>query len=341
MKAAREAVRRDPALLVEMVDLYQPMGLTDTEWLVIVPERAVDRLELAMVLEARRRRVGESRRVPRRGGGGAAARRGRLSVGAGRGPRPCRRRRRRGHRAARGGRRRRGQPRARAGAGRRAGAPERSRGARPSAAGRHRHRSAGRRRRASTVPRRRQASGRAHRASGARSRSSAALSPRAGGLPHRARIVGPGAAGVADARAGGSAERRGALRTRSGAGRGRRDGRGAGGLSRAPSRWTRMPCATGAVLADRLWQSEQYFQAINEWQTIKSQAPDDLEARLALARALEKVGQPVEAYREYRDVLGSGPRPARSRPRGGAARRPTSLGSPCHNSPQRGRRSMG
>jgi tetratricopeptide (TPR) repeat protein len=57
-------------------------------------------------------------------------------------------------------------------------------------------------------------------------------------------------------------------------------------------------------LADRLWQSEQYFQAINEWQTIRSQAPDDLETRLALARALEKVGQPVEAYREYRDVLG-------------------------------------
>jgi len=56
-------------------------------------------------------------------------------------------------------------------------------------------------------------------------------------------------------------------------------------------------------LADRLWQSEQYFQAINEWQIVKSQAPDDLEPRLALARALEKVGQPVEAYREYRDVL--------------------------------------
>jgi tetratricopeptide (TPR) repeat protein len=60
-------------------------------------------------------------------------------------------------------------------------------------------------------------------------------------------------------------------------------------------------------LAERLWQSEQYFQAINEWQIVTSQAPDDLEARLALARALEKVGQPLEAYREYREVLGRAP----------------------------------
>src|SRR4029453_16620728 len=70
MKAAREAVRRDPALLVEMVDLYQPMGLTDTEWLAIVPERAVDRLELAMVLDARRQR-GESLAAYRAAGAGA------------------------------------------------------------------------------------------------------------------------------------------------------------------------------------------------------------------------------------------------------------------------------
>src|SRR6185295_6843530 len=57
MKAAREAVRRDPALLVEMVDLYQPMGFTEAEWLTIVPEHAVDRLDLAMVLGARGRRA--------------------------------------------------------------------------------------------------------------------------------------------------------------------------------------------------------------------------------------------------------------------------------------------
>ena len=60
-------------------------------------------------------------------------------------------------------------------------------------------------------------------------------------------------------------------------------------------------------LADRLWQSEQYFQAINEWQIVKSQAPDDVDSRLALARALEKVGQPADAYREYREVLARAP----------------------------------
>src|SRR4029453_5770083 len=56
MKAASEAVRRDPALLVEMVDLYQPMGLTDAEWLVIVPQRAGGRPDLGGVLGGRRRR---------------------------------------------------------------------------------------------------------------------------------------------------------------------------------------------------------------------------------------------------------------------------------------------
>jgi tetratricopeptide (TPR) repeat protein/O-antigen ligase len=56
-------------------------------------------------------------------------------------------------------------------------------------------------------------------------------------------------------------------------------------------------------LADRLWQSEQYFQAINEWRALKEQQPGDVEARLALGRAYEKVGQPADAYREYRELL--------------------------------------
>jgi tetratricopeptide (TPR) repeat protein len=56
-------------------------------------------------------------------------------------------------------------------------------------------------------------------------------------------------------------------------------------------------------LAERLWQSEQFFQAINEWRTLKEQQPRDVEARLALARAYERVGQPADAYREYREVL--------------------------------------
>jgi tetratricopeptide (TPR) repeat protein len=56
-------------------------------------------------------------------------------------------------------------------------------------------------------------------------------------------------------------------------------------------------------LADRLWRSERFFQVLNEWRTLKAQAPRDLEVRLALARGLEKIGQPGDAYREYREVL--------------------------------------
>lgn len=56
-------------------------------------------------------------------------------------------------------------------------------------------------------------------------------------------------------------------------------------------------------LAERLWQSEQFFQALNEWRALKAQAPNDLDTRLALARGLERIGQVGDAYREYRDVL--------------------------------------
>jgi tetratricopeptide (TPR) repeat protein/O-antigen ligase len=56
-------------------------------------------------------------------------------------------------------------------------------------------------------------------------------------------------------------------------------------------------------LAERLWQSEQFFQAINEWRALLEQQPRDVEVRLALARAYEKVGQPTDAYREYRGIL--------------------------------------
>jgi Flp pilus assembly protein TadD len=60
-------------------------------------------------------------------------------------------------------------------------------------------------------------------------------------------------------------------------------------------------------LAERLWRSEQFFQAINEWRTLKEQEPHDVDARLALARAYEKVGQPTDAYREYREALAIAP----------------------------------
>jgi tetratricopeptide (TPR) repeat protein/O-antigen ligase len=60
-------------------------------------------------------------------------------------------------------------------------------------------------------------------------------------------------------------------------------------------------------LAERLWQSEQFFQAINEWRTLRDQQPRDVETRLALGRAYERVGQPTDAYREYREILGLAP----------------------------------
>src|SRR5205823_7917356 len=49
---------RDPRLLGEMIDVYRPLGLTEAEWLAFVPSTAIDRLDLAMQLEARRMRGG-------------------------------------------------------------------------------------------------------------------------------------------------------------------------------------------------------------------------------------------------------------------------------------------
>ena len=53
LRAAHEAVRRRPTLLPEMIELYRPLGLTEPEWLALVPATAVDRLDLAVHLEAR------------------------------------------------------------------------------------------------------------------------------------------------------------------------------------------------------------------------------------------------------------------------------------------------
>jgi Tfp pilus assembly protein PilF len=56
-------------------------------------------------------------------------------------------------------------------------------------------------------------------------------------------------------------------------------------------------------LAQRLWETEQYYQAMNEWRTVLAQAPGTLEARLALARAYVKSGSRAEAVAEYRRLL--------------------------------------
>ncbi|MEX2147060.1 MAG: O-antigen ligase family protein [Candidatus Rokuibacteriota bacterium] len=62
-----------------------------------------------------------------------------------------------------------------------------------------------------------------------------------------------------------------------------------------------------ARLARRLWDSEQYFQAINEWRAVKSLAPTDVESRMSLARAYEKIGERSAAYHEYRAILDVAP----------------------------------
>jgi tetratricopeptide (TPR) repeat protein len=56
-------------------------------------------------------------------------------------------------------------------------------------------------------------------------------------------------------------------------------------------------------LARRLWESQHYFQAIAEWRTIRDREPQNLEARLALARAFVKVGDRGAALQEYQTIV--------------------------------------
>ena len=56
-------------------------------------------------------------------------------------------------------------------------------------------------------------------------------------------------------------------------------------------------------LARRLWETDQYYQAMNEWQTVLGQAPGNLEARLALARGYVRTGQRNDAVLEYQRLL--------------------------------------
>ncbi len=68
-----------------------------------------------------------------------------------------------------------------------------------------------------------------------------------------------------------------------------------------------------ARLAARLWENEQYVQAIFEWQTIAGQEPRNVEAHLALARAYLKGGDSGRALNEYRRVLALAPGHAEAR----------------------------
>ena len=56
-------------------------------------------------------------------------------------------------------------------------------------------------------------------------------------------------------------------------------------------------------LAQRLWETEQYYQAMNEWRSVLAQDPGTIEARLGLARAYAKAGDRLEAAQEYARIL--------------------------------------
>ncbi len=56
-------------------------------------------------------------------------------------------------------------------------------------------------------------------------------------------------------------------------------------------------------LAQRLWDSEQYYQAMTEWQSIVAREPGNVGARLALAAGYARMGQRADAAREYARVL--------------------------------------
>jgi tetratricopeptide (TPR) repeat protein len=56
-------------------------------------------------------------------------------------------------------------------------------------------------------------------------------------------------------------------------------------------------------LARRLWETEQYYQAMNEWRSVLGQEPGNIEARLGLARGAAKAGDRAAAAQEYVRIL--------------------------------------
>jgi len=74
--------------------------------------------------------------------------------------------------------------------------------------------------------------------------------------------------------------------------------------------------------AQRLWDTEQFYQAINEWRSLTGLQPANIETRLALARAFARVGERSEASREYEQVLAMAPGHPEARQALGRLRQP-------------------
>ena len=304
LRAAREATRRDPALIPALVDLYRQVGLSEAEWLALVPEAPVDRLDLAAHLEDRRL-VAEA----------LAAYRAALA-GAGELERPLYRWM---------------LAQALLKAGQAAAAQSQLEAAlRSDARNPELHRALG------TV---RAARGDADALESFRLALAGALErARVRPTPPPFVVTDERLLGIAERRAGGDwtnpARYRRALALHllvrklweQAAAEWQRlaldDPRAAearfalgaaldgSGLAREALEHYRQAVALDPAtpryrerLAQRLWDSEQFFQAINEWRTVKSQAPKNLEARLALARAYERIGERGDAFREYREIL--------------------------------------
>jgi tetratricopeptide (TPR) repeat protein len=306
LRAAREAVQRQPTLLAEMVDLYRPLGLTDTEWLALAPATGADRVALGVLLEERRLgadalavyRAAVAGAAPfeagicrwalagaltRAGAGGEAVRVLRAALA--------------------------GDP----------GNPELARALGVALARENDPEALEHLRAAVAAMERRPAAGERRPFVVPDARLAALIARLAPDLDHTARYRRALAAHLTERRLWDQAlpewrelatEDPRDAEARFGLGLAREglgtsdaaveDFRAAVTLDPRATRYRRH-------LAERLWQGEQYFQAINEWRVLAEQQPRDVETRLALGRAFEKVGQPVDAYRQYRDVLALDP----------------------------------
>jgi cytochrome c-type biogenesis protein CcmH/NrfG len=88
---------------------------------------------------------------------------------------------------------------------------------------------------------------------------------------------------------------------------------GFGDTRRAIEAYTRAVSIEGSPpryrlrLARILWADEKYYQAAQQWRAVLAQDADNIEAHLALGRAHEKFGEPLEAFRQYQHVLAIAP----------------------------------